>query len=164
MDLRNNKKRREVNKKMAKNYPDTIIDTLGDWYAKTPSLPKNVKDILVKITPILALVFGILGVLGAIAGLGLLTVFSPLAALGGVNGVSSYGGGFIAALFLLASSILLLAAFPGTKARKKQGWNLLFWSEMVGLIGSIVSLSFFSGIIGALIGFYLLFQIKSYYK
>lgn len=149
---------------MAKNYPDTIIDTLGDWYAKAPALPKNVKDVLVNITPWIALIFGVLGILGAVAGLGILTVFSPLAVLGGMNSATSYGGGFIAALFWLASSVLLLAAFPGTKARKMQGWNMLFWSEMVGLIGSIISLQIIPGIIGALIWFYLLFQIKSYYK
>ena len=149
---------------MATNATD-IIDMIEKWFAKAPVLPANAKDVIVKITPFIALIFGILGIMGALAGFGLLTAFAPLAVFGGMAGVSSYGGGFLAALFWLASSALMLIAFPGTQARKLSGWNLLFWSELVNLVGAVVSISgIVSGIIGALIGFYLLFQIKSYYK
>jgi hypothetical protein len=86
---------------------------------------------------------------------------SPLAVATGVHG---YGGGLLAAIFWLASSILLLAAYSGIKARKMSGWNMLFWSEVVYLIGSLVTLSILQGIISALIGFYLLYQIKPYYR
>lgn len=149
---------------MAKDSKNTIIDTFEEWFSKAPALPKNAKDVIVKIAPILALVFGILGVLGALGGLGLLTAFSPLAALGGAESMSSYGGGFIAALGWLVSAVLMLVAYPGLKARKIEGWNMMFWSEIVNLASAVVSFSLVSGIIGALIGFYLLFQIKSYYK
>src|SRR5258708_25910770 len=149
---------------MAKNSTQEIISTMQQWFDKAPALPKNAREAIVKITPWIALVFGILGVLGSIAGLGVLTVCSPFAVFGGVSGVSSYGTGFIAALIWLVASALLLAAFPGTKAGKAVGWNLLFWSQAVHLVGSLVAMSFVSGIIGAAIGFYLLFQIKSYYK
>ncbi|HVA96715.1 MAG TPA: hypothetical protein VND99_03590 [Candidatus Acidoferrales bacterium] len=138
-----------------------IIETMGQWFDKFPPLPKNVREILVTITPWIALIFGILGILGGIAGLGILTVFSPFAVLGGVSG---YGNSFIAALIYLVSAILLLAAFPGTKAKKANGWKLFFWSRVVSLIGGLVGFAIVSAIIGALIGFYLLFQIKSYYK
>jgi len=141
---------------------DAVVKTVEQLFASAPALPVNAREAIVKITPIIAIVFGILGVLGALAGFGLLTAFAPFAILGG--GVPSYGNGFISALFWLVSSVLLLAAYPGTKARKMNGWNLLFWSEVVSLIGSLVSLSILSGIVGALISFYLLFQIKSYYK
>lgn len=141
-----------------------FIETMAEWFDKAPQLPKNWREVLVKITPVLALIFGLLGILVGISGLGALTVFSPLAALGGVSGMSSYGTGFITAIIYLLGSILLLAAYPGTKAHKKSGWNLLFWSEAVNFVGGIVSLSIVSAIIGALIGFYLIFQIRSYYK
>lgn len=141
-----------------------IITTIEQWFAKAPALPTNIKDVLVKITPILALVFGILGVLGSIAGMGLLTAFSPLAAMGGGYGVASYGAGILSAVIWLVSAVLMLAAFPGLNARKQNGWNLFFWSEVINLVGSLIALSIVSGIIGALIGFYLLFQIKPYYK
>lgn len=146
---------------MAQN---TLVVTMEQWFKQAPALPQNAREVIVKITPWIALIFGVLGLLGALAGLGILTAFSPLALFGGAQGMSSYGTGFIAAIFWLASSVLLLAAYPGVKARRMQGWNMLFWSELVSFIGSIVALSIVSGIIGALIGFYLLFQIKSYYK
>lgn len=149
---------------MTKNSSDNIVDMLEQFFAKAPPLPPNVKDTLVNITPIIALIFGILGVLGSLSGLGLLTAFSPLAPLGGASAMSSYGTGFLSALLWLASSVLMLAAYPGTKARKMEGWNKLFWSEVISAVSALVTLSLFSGLIGALIGFYLLFQIKSHYK
>lgn len=137
---------------------------LEQFFAKAPPLPANAKDTLVKIVPIIAIVFGILGVLGSLSALGFLTTFSPFAAMGGGSMMSSYGTGFLSALLWLASSVLMLAAYPGTNARKMAGWNMLFWSEVVSAISSLVTLSLVSGVIGALIGFYLLFQIKSHYK
>lgn len=141
-----------------------IVHTFEGWFAKAPALPKDARQVIVNITPWIALIFGILGILGAISGLGLLAGTSPLAAMNGAEGLASYGNGALASLIWLVSSVLLLAAYPGTKAKKMGGWNLLFWSELVSVIGSFVALSFISGIIGALIGFYLLFQIKSFYK
>src|SRR3990167_2850740 len=145
------------------NKTSDIIGTMEKWYAKAPVLPTNVKEVIVKFAPILALVFGILGVIGAIGGLGLLTVFSPLAMLGGAK-TTLYGGGFISALFWLASAVLMLIAYPGINARKQKGWNWLFWSEVVSIVGTLLSYAILSGIVGGLIGFYILFQVKSYYK
>ena len=149
---------------MKKNSSDNIIDMLEQFFAKAPPLPPNARETLAGITPILALIFGVLGVLGSLSGLGLLTAFAPMAPLGGASAMSSYGTGFLSALLWLAASILMLAAYPGTKARKLEGWNKLFWSEVISAVSSLVTLSLFSGVIGALIGFYLLFQIKSYFK
>lgn len=84
--------------------------------------------------------------------------------MGGVDGAASYGTGFIYALIALASAGLLLAAYPGLSKRSHKGWDLLFWSEIVGLVGAIVSTAIVTGVIGALIGLYLLYQVKSYYK
>ena len=149
---------------MATNSSKNFIDTLEDFFKKAPAIPANGREVLVKVAPWIALIFGILGVLGALGGLGLLTVFSPLAVFSGASGAASYGTGFIAALVWLVSSVLMLAAYPGTRARKLSGWNLLFWSEVVSLVGSLLSGAIVSAVVGALIGFYLLFQIKSYFK
>ncbi len=141
-----------------------LVGILEPHFAKLPHLPKNAQDVLVKVMPYIALLFGLLGVFGAISGLGILTATSPLAIMGGAEGVSAYGGGFVASLIWLISAGLMLAAYPGLNTRKHKGWDLLFWSEIASLLGSIVALSFVSGLIGALIGVYLLFEIKSHYK
>jgi hypothetical protein len=141
-----------------------IIETMNEWFDKAPSLPKSWKSGLVTITPWIAIIFGILGIVSGGSGLLTLTAASPFAAMAGASMMNELGGGVVASVILLISSVLLLAAFPGTKARKMGGWNLLFWSEVVSLVGSLIGFSFVSGIIGALIGFYLLFQIRPFYK
>lgn len=137
------------------------MDMMEEWFMKLPSLPKSATDVLVKITPWIALIFGILGVLASLAGLGILTALSPFVMMG--NGLGGTATSLLTAVLSLVSSALLLAGFPGTKGRKMQGWNMLFWSEVVSTVSSVILLSL-SGVIGALIGFYLLYQIKSYYK
>lgn len=148
---------------MAKSSTVTMIDTVGEWYAKLPNLPKNIQEVLVKIAPWAALIFGILGVLAGIVGLGVLTVFAPFAMLGGAQGVKVAGAGIWAAVMLLLSSGLMLAAFPSLRKGKAAGWNLLFWSETVTIVSSVLAFSL-SGILFDLIGFYILFQIRTYFK
>jgi hypothetical protein len=140
-----------------------IIETMAEWFDKFPALPKNWREVLVKIAPILSLIFGIIGIIACIGGLGILSP-APLAFFGGAAGIASYGTGILAVLIYLIGYVLLLAAYPGLRARKYKGWKLLFWNGIVNLIGGLVSLSILSAIIGALIGFYLIFQIRSYYK
>lgn len=147
-----------------KGKENSLVVMLEPYFAKAPALPKNGQEALVNFMPIIALIFGVLGVVTAIGAVGVLSAVSPLAAMGGVSSVSSFGTGFIAAIFWLGSSALLLASYPSLKGKKMKGWTLLFWSEVLSLVGSLVSLSIVSGIIGALIGFYLLFQVKSFYK
>lgn len=146
---------------IANQFSNNAVKTLEQWFSQTPSLPKNAKESLVKYMPIIALIFGIIGILLSLAGIAALTALSPLAV---VTGTPGYGAGLLAAIFWLASSVLLLAAYSGIKARKISGWNMLFWSEIVYLIGSLVTLSILQGIISALIGFYLLYQIKPFYS
>lgn len=145
----------------SKNTVSDWIEKMEDWFDKLPALPKSATDVLVRITPWIALIFGILGVLGSLAGLGILTALSPFVMLG--NGIGGTATSLLTALLSLISSVLLLVAFPGTKAHKMQGWNMLFWSEVVSTVSSVLLISL-TGVIGAFIGFYLLFQIKRYYK
>lgn len=141
---------------------DQYIKMLGDWFKKAPALPKSATDILVKIAPWFALIFGILGVLGGIAATGLLAALSPFVALGGGIGVAT--GGIVGGILVVVSAVLMVLAFPGLKDRKVNGWNMSFYSQVVSIIGSIVALNLVGALISALIGFYILFQIKSYYK
>lgn len=129
------------------------------WFMKLPALPKGGREAIVGITPWIALIFGVLGVLVGLAGVGLLTALSPFVYMGGGHPV----GVILGSILGLVGSALLLAAFPGTKARKMQGWNMLFWSAVVNLVAAVVAISLGSVIVG-LIEFYLLYQIKSYYK
>lgn len=146
---------------MAQKQTQEWMGMMEDWFMKLPALPKGGKDAIVQITPWVALIFGILGVLGGLAGFGVLAALSPFIAMG--NGFSGAAGSLVGAAFGLVASAMLLAAFPGTNKRKMQGWNLLFWSEGLSTVAAVLAFSL-TGILVCLVGFYLLFQIKSYYK
>lgn len=146
---------------MANEAKTDVIALTESWFAKAPALPQNAREILVRFAPVIALIFGILSIIIGISGFGLMTAFLPFAFLGGASG---YGSGYIAAIVLLVTGVMMLAAYPGLKSRKISGWNLLFWVEIINLVYNLVILNILGAIVGALISFYLLFQVKSYYK
>ena|SRR3989344_1057927 len=145
---------------MAEKSAKQIDKVLEDFFKQLPPLPANAVSAIFKITPWLALIFGILGVLGAISAFSLFSVLTPFAMMGGAN---NWGLGIVASIGWLVSSIMMLLAFPGLKAGKMGGWNLLFWSELVNIVTSIIGISIGS-VIGAAIALYLLYQIKPKYK
>ena len=146
---------------MATKQSSDIISILEVYFMKLPPLSKEVKAKIASILPWLALIFGILGVVVSfLATIGLLGL-APMMAVGG--GVGFTVNALIGVLLGLISSGLLLAAYPGVKANKYQGWKLLFWSELVGAVSSLLSLAL-PGILIAALGLYILFQVKSLYK
>ncbi len=69
-------------------------------------------------------------------------------------------------------AVLLLVAVPGLKALKKSGWNLMFYAALVEAILAVARIfsdvgggagNFFSSAISAVIGAYLLFQVRDYF-
>ena len=68
---------------------------------------------------------------------------------------------------MVVVGILYFVAFPSLRARKVRGWNLMFYGVILYIVSSIVKLSIgdvVMSLIGALIGYYFLYQVKSYYK
>jgi hypothetical protein len=119
-----------------------------------PAFPENIKDLFVKIAPFLAIIGVVFGVLGV----GLTALFSPFAWFAGSF---IYGLGMI---FLLIMVILDALAIPGLFAQKMQGWKYMYYAQFVSLIYSLCMGNWFSGILGAFIGFWILFQIKEKYN
>lgn len=160
-----------------------LLKFLDGYFVKSPALPTGGKEFLVSIAPWLALIFGVLGLI--FGAMGLLAVLG-IAALGmGTVGVAgSYGGmpaagayaahiaGFsflavVALAFALLGALLQVLAFPGLKARKEKGWNLMLYVVLLSLVGSVLSLNVLSvvwAVVWFLIAYYFLYQVKSYYK
>ena len=137
-----------------------IIDSMEDFFKKAPQLPANIREVLVKIAPWIALIFGILGV---VAGLGAVGI-SPVAVMGGVGNSMFL---LVSGVLTIVSSVLMLMAFPKLQKHQYGGWRYLLWAMVVNVVASLLGItaaSIIGAVIGALIGFYLLFQIKSYYK
>lgn len=75
-----------------------------------------------------------------------------------------YATGFgLAAIVLIVQLGLQVAALPGLFARKMSGWTLLFYADIISFVYSIIQGQYFSAIVGALVGFYILFQIREKY-
>ena len=55
-------------------------------------------------------------------------------------------------------------ALPGLFARKMSGWTLLFYAQVVSVIGSLLALNILGALVFGLIWFYVLFQIRPLYK
>lgn len=135
---------------------DDVVTSLEKIFKGLPHLPENVREILVKIAPWLALIFGVLGVLVGIGAMG----FSPLALFGGVRtGMMVFATG----LLTIASSVLMLLAYPGLSKKSYKGWTFLFWAEALNAVYAVLTVSVGS-VLGVLIGLYLLFEVKRYYK
>jgi len=146
-------------------YLNDLKKYLDKYYIKLPKFPKGLNDFIVSVSPWLALIFGILAVMGGITVFGAFSTISPFAAIAGVRGYA-FTALFSTAILLVQGIIELLAFLP-LKARKVKGWNLMFYSLILSVVSSIIALSIQSvlnALIGGLIGYYILYQIKSYYK
>ncbi len=144
----------------AKNSIDKYIDTVEDYFKKLPQLPKGGREFIVMVLPWVALIFGILGLLGAISSLGLFSYFSAMY-WGAANSI--VGLGIVSLVLGILSALLLLMAFLGLSKKQERGWKFIYYSEVVALVSSIVTVSLF-GVIMVLLGFYILYQVRSYYK
>ena len=139
--------------------------TLDEYFGKkAPALPQNIKAIIVKIAPylvIISLIFTIPAIL-VLFGLGsLATVLSPL---GGARSVAGVPTMWVGILLLIPAVILEAMAVPGLFSRKIAAWRYVYWAQLISIVSSLVQINIVGALLSALIGFYLLFQVKSLYK
>lgn len=148
-----------------------VVTPLEGIFADLPHLPKGVVEFLVKVAPWLVALGGVLSVLSAINMLQL--AMNPF---GGVMGRFMAEFVQINPLYYWITAVvgvlnggLAFLAFKPLRERKLDGWMLLFWMEMLGVASSVVSIVLVRGgivmtVIGLLIGFYILFEVKPAFK
>ena len=136
---------------------------LAPLFEKTPHLSHGVRETIASITPWLALIAGILGLL-MVWGAGVLGALLSFS----VFGMGSQFLWMLALLVLLASSILDLLAFSPLRSRAKRGWNLAFYGILLNAVSTIVNIvigyASLGGILGLLIGLWLLFEVRGLYR
>jgi len=141
--------------------------TLEEYLVKkAPSLPKEWKEIVVKLAPYLTIFSVIFGVFGFLALLGLGAFMAPLGFIGGMmTGRPFLGIGYIVnALFLGVMILFEGLAIPGLFSRSKKAWTFLYWSALVFVIQNALGFNVGELVIGGLLSLYFLFQVKEYYK
>jgi hypothetical protein len=126
---------------------------------KFPPFSEEVKEFLVKYGPYIMLFFSVLGIFG------LLTAFGLGGAIFGM-GAAAVGLGaafYIGVALGVITLIMYLMAFTPLKARKRAGWNLLYYALLIGLVSNLIQFAIVGFLISGLIGFWVLFQIREKY-
>ena len=130
--------------------------------SKAPfQIPMGGKEIFVKIAPYLIIIFVLLALPALLALLGVTAVFAPMAAVGGnMWGILS----IISIVTSVVALVLEVMAVPGLFKRTRASWNLLFYATLVSFVGGVLSMNPIGAVVGGIIGWYILFQIKELYK
>jgi len=140
--------------------PKDVIGFL-DFYLvkKAPvQLPDQAREWIVKWGPWITVVLLALTLPLLLIVLGIGTVMVPF---GGYYYAPGFG---LAAVFVVVHFALMVMALPGLFARKMSGWRLMFYAEIAALLESLFYGAIVQGLIWALIGFYILFQIRNKYR
>lgn len=146
-----------------------------------PKLPEKAKETIVEWLPWINLVLGILTLWSAYVlwhwahlANGLANYVNQLSQTYGINTPAAHRLGavvWLGLIVLAVEGILYIMAFQATRARAKNGWNLLFYALLVNLVYGFVNIfsnyggfgSFIGYLIGTAVGLYFLFQIRSRY-
>jgi hypothetical protein len=145
-----------------------LAEQIGEPFKKAPHLPKGFMEFLVKVIPYLAVVGGVLTLLGALQTLSIPLGFSAansfLQMYVGINPLYWWVTGILS----LISGLIMIMAYKPLKARKFEGWMLMFWGNIISLIQMVagvlmVGTSVIGVVLGLLIGFYVLYEFKPYY-
>lgn len=169
-EQKNQEKKSELN---FKGWLDQFEGFLDEYMVKKApfTLPKEIKEFIVKVSPYLISIFVLATFFGIISMLSIFSLsgnFNPFYhMMEGYGYMHRYSSGIIIPVLAIRgiSFFIELMAVPGLFKRTKNSWRLLFYASIVSFIGSIVAIyGIVGGIIGAIIGWYILFQVKDLYK
>lgn len=125
-------------------------------------IPQGGKEFIVKIAPYLVLIFSILAIPIILSLLGLTMFATPFMMLGGYG---HYGvTGAIIGILTLVVLVMQLTSVSGLFAQKRASWTTLYHVSLIELLINLISWNIIGGLIGSVIGWYILFQVKSQYK
>ena len=125
-----------------------------------PALPDNVKEIIVKLSPWFAAISMLILLPVILAAFGISAIALPFSYLGGLNMGFGYTLGLV---FSFGMIVLELMAIPGLFKREQRAWRLIFYSTLLSLLQQLFRFDVVGLVIGAVISFYFLFQVKSKY-
>ncbi len=153
---------------------------LTDIFKGAPKLSGEAKETLARFWPWLALIGGIAQLIVAWLLYGLTrTLVTPLLDYANTLSVATTGQPvgptnfdktliYLGIIMLVVDAVILLMAYPELKKRTKKGWDLIFLASVINIAYAVLSLflygrgfsGFLGSLIGSVIGFYLLFQVR----
>jgi hypothetical protein len=150
----------------AKASLNNLESTLEDYMVKKApfQLPDNIKELIVSLSPWFTLIAIVITLPLVFVALGLSAILTPFAALGGVRAAAGAGTNFLSTIPLVVAMVFHALAIPGLFGRKKAGWNFVFYASLASLLSNVLDFNIVGGALSAIIGWYFLFQVRSYYK
>lgn len=134
-------------------------------------IPVKGREVIVKIAPWVILIVAALSLPAIFA---VFTVGSLVGGMYGAYVMATVGPMYYIAIAVLVVQVLLMAlSIMPLMKRQRNGWLLAFYSSTISLVYTVVNAlssgyfnlgSLVMGLIGATIGYYVLFQVRSYYK
>ncbi len=142
---------------------DDLEKTIEEYMVvKAPfAIPENIKELIVKFGPWITVIMMIMLAPILLGALGLSAFIMPLSYLGGV------GYGLNNTISLVLSVVIVVMdgmALPGLFNRTKQGWKMMFYVSLVSIVQSLFTGGIVSMLVSTIISWYVIFQVKSYYK
>lgn len=145
-----------------------LVAKVEEPFVKLPHLPQGLINFLVAIAPWLV---GLGGLFALFGGISSILGSNSLAMMGWVTPLIQINPAYfiLSGIVSILVGVLELLAFSPLREKKLEGWMYLFWASVLGIVQSLIGLAFgFSNIIGlvigTLIGFYILFELKKEYK
>ena len=139
--------------------PDSkdLIALLDEYLVrKAPfQIPESGREAIVKFGPWIVALVLLLSLPSLFVILGLSTAFLPYGAI---------GYGLLWGIVYCVQLGLMALALPGLFARKKSGWMLVFYAQIVSTVAAVMSYAFLSAVVVGVIAFYVLFQVRTLYK
>jgi len=139
-----------------------LEDTLEVYLVKKApfSIPENWKELIVQFTPYLT----ILGIVGSVLIL-FGALVSPFTAFLGPRYALSYSFNYVLSMVALVVVVVLEAmAVPSLFKRQEKAWRFLFYASLVNAVSGFLGGDWVGMIIGTLLFWYVLFQVKEYYR
>jgi hypothetical protein len=141
---------------------NALIAQLDLYFGKkAPQLPAGVKEAIVKYSPYLIIISLIFLVISLMSLFAIVAGYGALFAAGIAGGMTRI---WISLIIAVTAGIIQLMALPGLFKRTPKSWTLIFYAEVVMLIGNILSIDIVGFIVSAIVGFYILFQIMALYN
>lgn len=140
---------------------DTTLESV--FVTKAPALPDDIQDVIVRYGPYLVIIGVLLGAASIVSMTGLRSL--SMQYVGSHEYMRMYEQ--ISPLFTLSYALALVfqgLAIPGLLKKTKQGWTYLWYGTLVSIVSNLIQVNVAGLVIGALLGLYVLYQVKKHYS
>ncbi|MBI3366105.1 hypothetical protein HY041_00555 [Candidatus Roizmanbacteria bacterium] len=143
-----------------------LEDTLEIYLVdKAPySIPSEWKDLIVKFLPWIVIAGTLAAIQSVLSYLGLSSLVSQFGYAPGLRYVLMNPGNSIQLLIWGLIAVLEALAIQGLFKKQERSWKLLYYVGIINAVRTLFTFDIIGFVVGSLLSFYVLFQIKDYYS